>query len=83
MIILYLLIDLKSVFFKYFLNVLDKDISLIVSVYHTLLAYITEFNSTLQNIVSNSNSEDVNENAIAKIGASCNQSKHPITLNSF
>ena len=83
MIILYLLIDLKSVFFKYFLKVSEKDIGLIVSVYHTLLACITEFNSTLQDIVSNSNSEDVNENTIAKIGVSCNQSKHPITLNLF
>lgn len=62
---------------------LDKDIRLIVSLYHTSLAYITEFNSTLKDIVSNSNSEDVNENTIAKIEVSCNQSKHPITLNLF
>ena len=35
MIILHLLADLESVFLKYFLKVLDKDNSLIVSVYHT------------------------------------------------
>ena len=40
MIILHLLADLKSVFLKYFLKVLDKDNSLIVSVYHTSLAFI-------------------------------------------
>ena len=36
MIILHLLADLESVFLKYFLKMLDKDNSLIMSVYHTL-----------------------------------------------
>ena len=53
-IILHLPADLESVFLRYFLKVLDKDISLIVSAYHTLLAFIeeieTEFNSDLFDI---------------------------------
>ena len=36
MIILHLLADLESVFLKHFLKMLDKDNSLIMSVYHTL-----------------------------------------------
>lgn len=48
MIVLYLLVDLTSIFFKYSLKVLGKDIILIVSVHHTSLAVITEFNSTLK-----------------------------------
>lgn len=59
-IILYLLADLESGFLKYFLKLLDKDSSLILSVYHTSLAFIEkiEFNSDILDTFLNSISED-------------------------
>ena len=62
-IILHLLADLESgflkYFLKYFLKLLDKD-SLILSVYHTSLAFIEkiEFNSDILDTFLNSISED-------------------------
>ena len=84
MIILHLLADLESDFLKYFLKVLDKDNSLIVSVYH-ISAFIekieTEFNSDLLDTFLNSISKDVNENIIAQIRVPSDQFRHTITLN--
>lgn len=59
-IILHLLADLESGFLKYFLKLLDKDSSLILSVYHTSLAFIEkiEFNSDILDTFLNSISED-------------------------
>lgn len=58
-IMLHLLADLESGFLKYFLKLLDKD-SLILSVYHTSLAFIEkiEFNSDILDTFLNSISED-------------------------
>ena len=64
---------------------LDKDNSLIASVYHTSFAFNgkieTEFNSDLLDTFLNSINEDVNENIIVQIRVSSDQSKHTITLN--
>ena len=59
-IILHLLADLESGFLKYFFKLLDKDSSLILSVYHTSLAFIEkiEFNSDILDTFLNSISED-------------------------